>query len=123
MVRWQYMAVYSRGKQEKNGRKKGTTEKTKARVRAIDVTMQRQRVSNAVSHSRCTQQRNRAYIGQDIIEPPFLLGDERIGGVGEPIEHQQHLDGLLPQGDRSQPKDAGEKRNNKGQQKRAITGK
>jgi hypothetical protein len=33
------MAVYSRGKQEKNRRKKGTTEKTKVKVCVIDVTI------------------------------------------------------------------------------------
>jgi hypothetical protein len=49
--------------------------------------------------------------GKAISEPPFLPGDKRVDGKGiinEPIKHQQYLDGLLPQGDRGQPKDAGE---------------
>jgi hypothetical protein len=92
------------------------------RNRCHHMQRQLQLVSDAVSHGRCIQQRDGAYIGQDIIEPPLLVREERID---EPIEHQQHLDGLL-QGDRSQPKDTGGKRNNKGQQQRtqcAITEK
>jgi hypothetical protein len=114
-MRCRYIAVYSRGKQEKNRRKKGTTEKTKEKVCAIDVTICKGSWYQMRLDGRCVQQRDRAYIGQDIIEPPLLLREERID---EPIEHQQHLDGLLPQGDRSQPEDTEEKWNNKGQRQR-----
>jgi hypothetical protein len=55
-----------------------------------------------------------------ISEPPFLPGDEQIGGEGvidEPMKHQQHLDGLLPQGDRASqrtPERKGKVKNSKG---------
>jgi hypothetical protein len=75
------MAVYGRGDQAKKRDHREDNLKGKSMHNRCHH-MQRQLVSGAVSHGRCTQQCNRAYMGKGIIGPPLLPGDERIDGKG-----------------------------------------
>jgi hypothetical protein len=104
--------------------RKETTEMTKEKVYTIDVIIckgnwYQARLAMVVDTlSKVTELTRQGHYS----EPPFLPGGEQIngdGGIDEPINHQQHLDGLLSQGDQSQPKTPERKRKAKSR-KRSV---